>query len=129
VRRDFDTPVSLGHACRQQRRNHSPLGSQRRQKRFRFHQIKRVKPFGEPAVDRRQGVVGLGSLARVAPKPCESAQRESSGFASGTLSDSRRFRSAVDRQSGRSVISLQSSITRPCSRVLWGLSHIRANSR
>ena len=51
------------------------------EQRLRLLQIARVKPFGEPAVDRSEQIAGLIPLALVAPEPGETgggAQLEAS---------------------------------------------------
>jgi hypothetical protein len=42
---------------------------------LRLLQVRRVEPFGEPAIDRREEFAGFGALASVAPEEGEAAGR------------------------------------------------------
>ena len=47
------------------------LASELLQQRLGFLQVRRIKAFREPAVDRREQLVGLKTLALLLPQPAE----------------------------------------------------------
>ena len=51
------------------------LGAQLIEQRLSLLQIERIKPFGEPAVDRSEKFAGLIPLALIAPEPRHAHRR------------------------------------------------------